>query len=84
MKATLIKSVVMGLGTAVVLSAAAASAFAATPEEIAKCEKMIKEMGAAAPHSHSSDKGQGPSAMSTEHARCNAILAEAKKKGDKK
>lgn len=83
MKATLIKSVVMGLGAAAVLSISVASAFAATPEEVAKCKKMIKEMGASAPHVHSSDKGQGPSPMSAEHSRCNAILSEAKKKDGK-
>lgn len=62
----------------------ASGAFAATSEEVAKCEKMIKEMGTPAPHSHGADKGQGPSPMSAEHARCNAILAEAGKKPEKK
>lgn len=84
MKATLVKSFVLGLGAAALISSATAGAFAATPEERTKCEKMIKEMGASAPHAHSSDKGQGPSTMSTEHARCNAILAEGKGKGPQK
>lgn len=84
MKATLIKSALMGLGATAVLSAFAAGAFAATPEERARCKKMIEEMGASAPHVHSSDKGQGPSQMSMEHSRCLAILNEGQKKDEKK
>lgn len=84
MKATLVQSTVIGLGIAIVLLAVTGSAFAVTHEEIAKCERMIKEMGASAPHVHSSDKGQGPSPMSAEHSRCNAILADARKKAEKK
>lgn len=83
MKATLIRSVIMGLGAASAIVASASLALAATPEERAKCEKMIKEMGAPAPHSHGAEKGQGPSPMSAEHARCNAILAEGKDKDQK-
>lgn len=66
-------------GAVTAIAAWAALASAATKEEIAKCEAMIKQMGATAPHSHSADKGQGPSPMTAEHARCNAILAEAGK-----
>lgn len=80
MKATLVKSVVMGLGAAAAIAASASLAVAATPEERAKCEKMIKDMGAAAPHSHGAEKGQGLAPMTAEHARCNAILAEGKGK----
>jgi hypothetical protein len=84
MKATLIKSLAMGLGAAAVLSASIVSVLAATPEERAKCKKMIEEMGASAPHVHSSDKGQGPSQMSMEHSRCLAILNDGQKKDEKK
>jgi hypothetical protein len=80
MKITLIKSAIVGVGAAAALSAASVGAFAATPEERAKCEKMIKEMGAPAPHVHSADKGQGSGAMSAEHARCLAIVNEGKTK----
>ena len=76
--------IAIAVGAAALLGTWAAGAFAASPEEVAKCEAMIKQMGAAAPHSHGSDKGQGPDKMSTEHARCNAILAEASKKPEKK
>ena len=82
MKIMLIRSIFTGLGAAAVITVSASLAVAATPEERAKCEKMIKEMGAPAPHSHGAEKGQGPAPMSAEHARCNAILAEANK--DKK
>lgn len=52
------------------------SALAATAEERAKCEEMVKTMGSAPPHDHGMDKGQGPGPMTAEHARCKQILAE--------
>lgn len=49
---------------------------AATPEERAKCEEMVKRMGAEAPHDHGKEKTGAPSSMTTEHVRCKEILAE--------
>ncbi len=77
---------ILALSFGLMVSAATWAAAASPPgkEEVAKCEAMIKEMGAAVPHSHGADKGQGPAPMSAEHARCNAILAEAGKAPPKK
>lgn len=52
------------------------SAFAATPQERAECEKMAQNMGTASVHEHSADKGQGPGPMTLTHERCKKILAE--------
>lgn len=62
------------------------SALAATPEERAKCEEMMKKMGAEAPHDHGKEKTGVPNAMTSEHMRCKDILAEPQqgpKEGDK-
>lgn len=70
--------VCLGLLTAI---SASASASAAADEEKAKCEKMIKDMGAAAPHDHGKEKTGAPNAMTSEHQRCKDILGHT---GDKK
>lgn len=64
------------LGALVLVSAWIPSAFAATPEERAKCEEMFKKMGKTAPHDHGEQKTGAPGPMTAEHARCNAILGE--------
>lgn len=68
------------------LMAATPSALAATPEERAKCEEMVKKMGTEAPHDHGQQKTGAPNAMTAEHIRCKQILAEphqGHKDGDK-
>lgn len=64
------------IGALVLVSAWIPSAVAATPDERAKCEEMFKKMGKTAPHDHGAEKTGAPSAMTAEHARCNAILED--------
>lgn len=72
----------LGLLTAM---SAAAPASAATDQEKAKCEKMIKGMGATALHDHGKDKTGAPGAMTSEHQRCQEILGQSgAKKEDSK
>lgn len=76
---------IIGFVTLAMMTAIVPSAFAATADERAECEKMAKSMGTEQRHEHSQDKGQGPGAMNTMHARCMEILAEpspGKKKED--
>lgn len=74
--------VCFGLLTAI---SATAPASAATDEEKAKCERMMKDMGAAAPHDHGKEKSGAPNAMTSEHQRCRDILAQhSDKKEDAK
>lgn len=67
---------IIGFVALAVVTVSIPSAFAATAEERAECEKMAKEMGTEQRHEHSQDKGQGPSAMNMTHARCKEILTK--------
>ena len=76
------RNIIIGFVALAAATVSIPSAFAATAEERAECEKMMKDMGTEQRHEHSQDKGQGPSAMNMTHARCKEILAEpARKKG---
>lgn len=72
----LIQKHIVGFAVLALITAWAPSAFAATPEERAACEKMAEHMGTGSVHEHSGDKGQGPGAMTLTHERCKEILAE--------
>lgn len=56
MKVALSRTHIIGFGTLALVSAWAPSVIAATAEERAKCEDMMKQMGTAAPHEHAADK----------------------------
>ena len=72
------------LGVLAAISATA-PASAATNEEKAKCEQMVKNMGAATPHDHGKEKSGAPNAMTSEHERCKTILGtNGDKKGESK
>lgn len=70
------KNHIVGFAALGLVAAWIPSAFAATAEERAACEKMAEHMGTGSVHEHSSDKGQGPGAMTLTHERCKQILAE--------
>lgn len=77
---------VLALSALGLLALSIPGALAATPEERAKCEEMMKKMGAEAPHDHGKEKTGAPNAMTSEHMRCKDILAEphqGHKDGDK-
>jgi len=76
MKLTIEMSYVVALGALSLVAAWVPGAYAATPEERAKCEAMVKKMGAEAPHDHGKEKTGAPNAMTAEHVRCKEILAE--------
>jgi hypothetical protein len=76
MRMALRRTNVLALGTIGLVAVLASGAMAATPEERAKCEAMVKKMGAPAPHDHGKDKTGAPNAMTAEHVRCKEILAE--------
>ncbi len=66
----------MALALAVLSGAPAVTpAMAATAEERAKCEQMIKSMGAPPPHDHGKDKTGAPNAMTAEHLRCQQMMS---------
>jgi hypothetical protein len=67
---------VLAIGALALVAAWAPNAQAATAEERAKCEEMVKKMGTEAPHDHGKEKTGAPNAMTTEHVRCKEILAE--------
>ncbi len=83
MKSFQITTTIACLGMAALAGAWTSAAFAATAEEKAKCEQMVKKMGATVPHDHGMDKGGAPNAMTVEHMRCKEILGTAAS-GDKK
>ncbi|MGD9806808.1 MAG: hypothetical protein AB7U78_25800 [Hyphomicrobiaceae bacterium] len=77
---------VLALSTLGLLALSIPGALAATPEERAKCEEMMKKMGAEAPHDHGKEKTGAPNAMTSEHMHCKDVLAEphqGHKDGDK-
>lgn len=86
MKLVIQKRHIVGLGALALIAAWVPGAYAATAEDRAKCEEMMKKMGAEAPHDHGKEKTGAPNAMTAEHMRCKQILAEphpGHKDGDK-
>lgn len=70
----------MALALALLSSASTVTpGMAATAEEKAKCEQMIKAMGAPPPHDHGKDKTGVPNAMTSEHLRCQQMMSGSDK-----
>lgn len=68
------KKHIIGLGALALVAVWVPSAFAATAEERAKCEEMVKRMKLDPVHDHGKGVGSGP--MDREHERCKNLLAE--------